>query len=77
METELDSYVYPGKRLTKNGHCSGHGQGMTLRDWFAGQVMASLVASQAFGSPDSYAKEAYQQADAMLNARDRSDEPGE
>lgn len=38
MSLEQDDYVYPGTRFTKCGHVSGQGQGMTLRDWFAGHV---------------------------------------
>ena len=45
--------------------------GMSLRDWFAGQALAGLLA----GSPDAdcgpmgYASDAYSMADAMLIAR--------
>lgn len=45
--------------------------GMSLRDWFAGQALAGILA----GSPDlpesraGFAKTAYEFADAMLAAR--------
>jgi hypothetical protein len=45
--------------------------GMSLRDWFAGQALAGLLA----GSPDAdcgpkgYAADAYGMADAMIAAR--------
>jgi hypothetical protein len=39
-------------------------KGMSLRDYFAGQAMISMV-----GHSISIAKEAYQVADAMLEAR--------
>lgn len=44
--------------------------GMSLRDWFAGQVLAS-AAALPFGEADYKfrAKVAYAQADAMLAAR--------
>jgi hypothetical protein len=48
-------------------------QGMTLRDWFAGQALAGLCASTTHDdSPGTalLATWAYQQADAMLKARD-------
>jgi hypothetical protein len=47
--------------------------GMTLRDWFAGQALAGLCASTDHESAPSkgiLADWAYQQADAMLAARE-------
>lgn len=50
--------------------------GMTLRDWFAGQALAGLIASNDAGAGDrieeipSYA---YSIADAMLKARAKSE----
>ena len=46
--------------------------GMTLRDWFAGQAMAGLLAYPGAGewaSPDKLAVNVYRYADAMLEAR--------
>lgn len=37
-ELEQDPYVYPGPRIAQNGMVLGRGQGMTLRDWFAGNA---------------------------------------
>lgn len=54
----------------------GAAPGMSLRDWFAGQALAGFLA----GSPDAdcgpkgYAHDAYQIADAMLEARGKADE---
>lgn len=42
--------------------------GMTLRDWFAGQALGSLRRHHT-GHEDWFAAEAYRQADAMLDAR--------
>ena len=45
--------------------------GMTLRDWFAGRAIQSILTSEAGGlAPKADAcREAYQYADAMLAAR--------
>jgi hypothetical protein len=45
--------------------------GMTLRDWFAGQVLAGLLADGDFHSADGAAACAYEYADAMLAERDK------
>ena len=44
--------------------------GMTLRDWFAGQALASML-DRTFGIPVSItAERSYQMADAMLSAKE-------
>lgn len=48
------------------------GEGL-LRDWFAGQALAGLVAKGPNVSPADYAAEAYLYADAMLAERARRD----
>lgn len=70
-DLEQDAYVYPGKRTAQNGMVLGHGQGMTLRDWFAGQALAGVLGNANIKeSPDaSIAKAVYRMADAMLEAR--------
>lgn len=45
-----------------------YSNGMSIRDWFAGQALATAYA-QSEQSPDDTAKWAYQVADAMLAAR--------
>ncbi len=47
---------------------SGFG-GMTLRDWFAGQVMVGIMAYGHSESTEESAHNAYTIADAMLEAR--------
>ena len=43
---------------------------MTLRDWFAGQVLVGLIAhSGKIYSPQDIAEYAYKQADAMISVR--------
>lgn len=61
-------------------HCQHNG--MSLRDWFAGQAIGQVIencagdiyAMAAFPTPEAYfARKAYQVADAMLAAREASD----
>ncbi len=45
--------------------------GMSLRDWFAGQSLAAIIAAdgaQYFDHPNDHARTAYAHADAMLRA---------
>lgn len=50
----------------------GFEPGMTLRDWFAGQALAGLLAAcPTDGGERGIAHDAYLYADAMLAARER------
>lgn len=55
-------------------------QGMTLRDYFAGQALAGIMASRWFtdhapkGKPENVAGKAFEIADAMLAERSKSRE---
>jgi hypothetical protein len=51
------------------GNPSYSAPGMTLRDWFAGQALAGLLAHTG-ESERNRAVAAYRYADAMLRARD-------
>lgn len=58
------------------GPCATQNQGMSLRDWFAGQALSGICASHGTyglgnGVGDNAAR-AYEQADAMLAARKHS-----
>jgi hypothetical protein len=45
---------------------------MTLRDWFAGQALAGLLAVEPSScSAQDYAQSAFEQADAMLAQREK------
>ena len=44
-------------------------QGMSLRDWFAGQALVGLATLEADCGPRGLAQDAYAMADAMLAAR--------
>lgn len=47
-------------------------EGMSLRDWFAGQALTGLLAGhERSGSPKDYAESAYLFAHAMLEVRNR------
>jgi hypothetical protein len=48
--------------------------GMSLRDYFAAAAMTGLLASpRRTGRADQYARDAWDQADAMLAARERKE----
>ena len=48
--------------------------GMSLRDWFAGKAMISIIRCTGIPSPTiTVAELAYKQADAMIEARSKSD----
>jgi hypothetical protein len=52
-------------------HRLGDVVGMTLRDWFAGQVLAGICADPEWGDdPTHLASFSYTLADAMLAARE-------
>jgi hypothetical protein len=53
--------------MTPGGYCT---PGMTLRDWFAGQALAALIASEVNESAHGDSEDAYMYADAMLLARE-------
>jgi hypothetical protein len=54
------------------GSDNATGDGMRLRDWFAGQALAGILSGLPVGSevPDPWlARECYRAADAMLRER--------
>ena len=52
--------------------------GMSLRDWFAGQALAGLLSQEGVeASPETDAAWAYKVADAMLAARRPPESEGE
>jgi hypothetical protein len=67
-DTERDNYVHPGQRYTKSGYTAGFGQGMSLRDYFAGQALAGLAQDESVTAKRA-GEIAYEMADAMLEAR--------
>ena len=52
------------------GQTAADMKGMSLRDWFAGQVMVGLLANPAFECHyEEVAQMAYRQANEMMEAR--------
>jgi hypothetical protein len=47
-------------------------QGMSLRDWFAGQAMRAIISAGVSDNPAGRAKDAYRHADAMLAEREKN-----
>ena len=59
--------AFPVFPETSVGHAAAH-QGMTLRDYFAGQVLQALAMHEEY-PPTRAAKSAYDYADSMMRAR--------
>lgn len=60
------------------GDVTKYGDGMSLRDWFAGQALAGICGDGIPGlhhKPETTAEMAYLYADAMLAARAASTSP--
>ena len=49
-------------------------EGMTLRDYFAGQALSNLIMTGVRGGANHIALQAYEIADAMLKSREKRDE---
>jgi hypothetical protein len=62
--------AFPAVTISRPGEVRIYHEGMTLRDWFAGQALAGLLADPNVIDPDSaVARAAYEYADAMIEAR--------
>ena len=68
------AFPMPQAETSQGGHWEENG--MSLRDWFAGQALAALIAHYEGqdGSMDGIPASAFQYADAMLAARDGGDD---
>ena len=68
---ETGGPAFPTENEMQTGPGSYHYEGMTLRDYFAGQALAGLCSAQNVagvwqGNVPEAAREAYKMADAML-----------
>ena len=63
--------AFPSLETNSRGEPYYDHLGMTLRDYFAGQALAGLLADSNASSRSVYATDAYDLADAMLAARER------
>ena len=63
------AFPMPQAETSQGGHWEENG--MSLRDWFAGQALAALIAhyEEQDGGMDDIPASAFQYADAMLIAR--------
>lgn len=75
MTDAKNPYAFPGERYELNGHIT-YQEGMTLRDYFAGQALPSVMHLCAKDTmlpgesiEVSFARKAYDIAEAMLAAR--------
>jgi len=62
--------IDPEHGVSHKGEIYRATMGMTLRDWFAGQALAGLLAGTLPPAIPMMADDAYKQADAMLAARE-------
>lgn len=56
--------------VSYKGKLYRHGEGMSLRDWFAGKVLASGATPTGW-EPETTADYCYKRADAMIARRDK------
>lgn len=74
--------AFPTDNAHQTGPHSYHSEGMTLRDWFAGMAMQSMITHNLKGQEpwpttdkiwvEAIAEESYSMADAMLAVREES-----
>ena len=76
--------AFPTENERQTGAYSYHFEGMTLRDYFAGQALASVKAPDILvGIPETervlerHARRMYRMADAMLKEREKQGGTGE
>jgi hypothetical protein len=63
------TYAFPHEIFDRNLSGRVQHQGMTLRDYFAAQALAGILANSNPHSEEWTVRRAYEHADAMLKAR--------
>jgi hypothetical protein len=63
----MKAYPYMHKHPTSGQ--TTESEGMDLRDWFAGIVLQGLLASDVHSSVETFVKQSYRVADAMMKQR--------
>ena len=67
--------AFPVTPTDNSGQIGPTEYGMSLRDWFAGKAISGIWADgELKGSYDDLAEHAYEQADAMLRAKEDRNE---
>ena len=69
--SEIDNggQAFPVQVPEYNGMPASYIDGMSLRDWFAGQALPALISYDDYLDYSAAAVHAYKHADAMLEAR--------
>lgn len=75
----MSPYAFPFTPTDRSGQCAETQPGMTIRDYFAGQALAGLLATWTpeqsnFPNPDDVAFQAYEIADSMECVRRKTSE---
>ena len=68
MSDRIGGWAFPHFVTSRYDETEKH-NGMTLRDYFAGQALMGLLSSNVFGDKETFAKHSYEMADAMLAER--------
>ena len=71
----MKAYPYMHKHPTSGQTTMS--DGMDLRDWFAGQALKGLLASDVSSPLETFVKQSYRVADAMMKQREIKDVPNE
>ena len=72
INTGGPAFPIPPMTILPNGQEVPAYEGMSLRDWFAGQALAGLLADNTdVATYDGFAKSSYLMADAMITERSK------
>lgn len=69
-KTQLDDGGSAFPRDINSGSFIGY-EGMSLRDWFAGQALPQIIRTYNYYGKNVVAKRAYEYADAMIAERNK------